>query len=278
MPPHRIAQPEWRGEPAAGQRILLHAEQGLGDTLQFVRYAPGVAARGLQVTLEVQAPLVRLLQNLPGVGEVVAAGNPRPEFDLHCPLMSLPLAFATDLDSIPADVPYLFPTSNLLSCWGECLPPRGGVRVGLVWAGNRGHGDVRHHFIDRRRSIDPALLAPLAEVVGVTWVNLQHDATALPFPMTDPMAAICDFADTAALVAQLDLVIGVDTSVVHLAGGMGKPVWMLSRFDGCWRWMHGRHDSPWYPTMRIYRQTAPDDWRPVVARLATDLTQFSQTG
>jgi Flp pilus assembly protein TadD len=272
MPPHRIAQPQWHGEPARGQRILLHAEQGLGDTLQFVRYAPRVAARGLHVILQVQAPLVRLLRGLPGVAEVIADDAPRPEAELHCPLMSLPLAFNTGLDTIPGE-PYLAPPPDLLDKWAQHLPPNDRLRVGLAWAGNPRPGEMRSHFTDRRRSVAPALLTPLADAGGVTWVNLQRDAATQPFPMMDPMGAVTDFADTAALVAQLDLVITVDTSVAHLAGAMGKPVWMLSRHDGCWRWLQDRDDSPWYPTMRIFRQTAPDGWPAVIARVSAELAR-----
>jgi hypothetical protein len=285
LPPHGIDRPQWRGEPAAGRRILLHPEQGLGDTLQFVRYAPLLAARGLSVVLEVQRPLLRLMQGMPGVEAVIAAGEKRPEVDLHCPLMSLPFACATDLESIPAATPYLSPPANLEKTWRARVPEQPGsapgLLVGLVWAGNPRPEDVRTHYTDKRRSTGLAALAPLAEVAGMRWFSLQKDgatdpAAARAFDFTDLMPQVADFADTAALVSQLDLVIAVDTSVAHLAGALGKPVWVLSRFDGCWRWLHGRDDTPWYPSMRLYRQEQPGDWAPVVARVAVDLARLAR--
>ena len=278
MPALGISQPQWRGEAAPGSRILLHAEQGLGDTLQFIRYAPLVAARGLRVLLEVQPPLVRLAQGLPGIEAVIAAGSERPGFDLHCPLLSLPFAFGTDLDSIPATAPYLTATPDLLEQWRMQVPQATGVRAGLVWSGSPRPGEVRNNWIDARRSMALQWLAPLSAIAGVQWFNLQKDRTPDPaagFAMTDLMPQVGDFADTAALVAHLDLVITVDTSMAHLAGAIGKPVWVLSRFDGCWRWLQGRDDTPWYPTMRLYRQEAAGAWAPVVARVANDLAQWA---
>lgn len=278
MPPLGISQPQWQGEAAPGSRILLHAEQGLGDTLQFVRYAPLVAARGLRVLLEVQPPLVRLAQGLPGVEAVIAAGGERPGFDLHCPLLSLAFAFGTDLHTVPATIPYLTADPDLLEQWRTRLPPATGLRAGLVWSGSPRPGEVRNNWIDARRSMELQWLAPLSAVAGVQWFNLQKDRTPDPaagFAMTDLMPQVGDFADTAALVAHLDLVITVDTSMAHLAGAIGKPVWMLSRFDGCWRWLQGRDDTPWYPAMRLYRQEEPAAWAPVVARLANDLARWA---
>ena len=275
LPPHGIGRPQWRGEPAAGKTILLHAEQGFGDTLQFIRYLPLVAARGLHVVLDVPQPLHRLAESLPGIGTMLGSGTPRPEIDLHCPLMSLPFAFDTELDNIPAAIPYLAPPAEYAKIWRDRMPTIDGrLRVGLVWAGNPRPGEPRSHAADQRRSIGLATLAPLAEVPGVHWFSLQKDGrdpNTDPFALTDLMPLVTDFADTAALVGALDLVIAVDTAVAHLAGALGKPVWMLSRFDGCWRWLQGRDNTPWYPTMRLYRQQAPGDWSPVIARLATDL-------
>jgi Flp pilus assembly protein TadD len=274
--PRGFGEP-WRGEAIAGRTILLHAEQGLGDTLQFVRYAPMVAARGCRVVLEVQPVLVRLLRALPGVTEIVARGDPLPPFDVHCPLLSLPRAFATRLETIPAGVPYLHPDPAAVASWQEKLPDRGRARIGLVWSGSPHNDSAGAQKVDRRRSIPLAAFTPLGDHPGVDLIALQqhhpdHSWTALPGPpLIDLMADVTDFADTAALVANLDLVIAVDTSVAHLAGGLGKPVWLLSRYDGCWRWLHGRDDSPWYPTMRIYRQERPNDWSSVIARIRHDL-------
>jgi len=283
----RFVQPQWRGEPLDGRRILLHAEQGLGDTLQFCRYAPLVAARdAAAVILEVPAPLLAVMRDsLGGMGiEIVPmdpgfpGGDDLPDFDLHCPLMSLPLAFGTTLDSIPAPSAYLRADPGKLSAWQDRVAGHKRPRVGLVWAGGIRPNDPQAVATDRRRSIALAALAPLAGMPGVTWFSLQKGPPAaqaqdppVGLRLIDPMDAVGDFADTAALIMQLDLVISVDTSVAHLAAGLGKPVWVLSRFDGCWRWLTGRDDSPWYPTLRLYRQTSPGTWAPVIARLRRDL-------
>ena len=272
--------PWWKGDAPGDRTILLHAEQGLGDTLQFLRYAPLVGAAGGRVVLEVQPELVRLCQRLPGIAEVVPAGDTEaePSFDVQCPLMSLPQLFGTTLETIPAATPYLHPDPALVAAWRERLPDAGMLRVGLCWAGARHEMDPGARLIDQRRSLRLAELAPLAGIVGLQFVSLQKGQPAEQLreappglDVLDPMPAVTDFADTAAIVAGLDLVIAVDTSVAHLAGALGRPVWMLSRFDGCWRWLHGRDDSPWYPTMRLYRQERPLDWKGEVARLRRDL-------
>jgi hypothetical protein len=251
----------------------LHAEQGLGDTLQFVRYAPMVAALGARVVLEVQPPLVRLMQGLRDVAQVIACGDALPRFDVHCPLLSLPLAFATRLETVPATVPYLHVDPAQAASWRAKLPAEG-MRVGLVWAGAPHQDDAGAHLIDRRRSIGIRQLLRLADIPGIHLVSLQKDAPE-PVPdalqLIDLMPSVEDFADTAALIAALDLVIAVDTSVAHLAGALGCPVWLLSRYDGCWRWLHGRDDSPWYPGMRIHRQERPCDWSAVIEHVRSDL-------
>jgi hypothetical protein len=276
--PPRFAAPPWRGEPLEGRTILLHHEQGLGDTLQFVRYAPLVAERGGRVILQVQPSLVRLLRALPGVAEVVARGDQLPPFDCHCPLMSLPLAFRTTLDSIPAAPRYLHADPACVAQWRarlrDGLPRHDGPWVGLAWAGSPNLDSWEARLIDQRRFLGPADLAGLADMPCVRFVSLQKD---LPPPavagleMIDVMAGMDDFADTAALVGALDLVISVDTSVAHLAAGLGRPVWLLSRYDGCWRWLRDRADSPWYPTLRLYRQTRPHDWPEAIAHVRRDL-------
>jgi tetratricopeptide (TPR) repeat protein len=274
-----FAQPQWCGEPAAGRALLIHAEQGYGDTLQFCRYAGLAAARGLRVILEVPQALWRLLAGLPGVAQMVVAGDPLPPFDLHCPMLSLPRALGTTLGTIPASVPYLSADPGQAEDWRRRLASRPGadLRVGLAWAGNPRSHLPSAAAVDRRRSIAPARLAPLFAVPGVVFHSLQKDgpAAAADAPLTDDMAEMADFADTAALVANLDLVISVDSAVAHLAGALGRPVWLLDRFDACWRWLDGRQDSPWYPTLRIYRQAVPDDWDEVIQRVAADLLALS---
>ncbi len=273
---HRdFAQPQWRGETAAGQTLLIHAEQGFGDTLQFCRYAPLAAARVSRVILEAQKPLVRLLRGLPGVDLVVVRGEERPAFDVHCPMLSLPLALGTTLATIPGGTPYLKADATLSGAWRTRLAATAaqGWRVGLVWAGNRRIESKGLAAVDRRRSMSPDCLAPLFELPGLHFVSLQKSGPEAParFPLTDFMAEMEDFADTGALIANLDLVISVDTAVAHLAAALGKPVWLLDRFDACWRWFTGRRDSPWYPGLRIYRQPRPGDWSGVVDEVVADL-------
>lgn len=269
----------WRGDDLAGRTILLHAEQGLGDTLQFVRYVPLVAERGGRVVLEVQAPLVRLMQTMPGGAKVIARGEVLPDFDTHCPLLSLPRKFGTRLDTIPASFPYLRADPTTVATWRRKLAADdGGLRVGLVWAGSTHSDDAGAQLIDQRRSLTSTDFAPLLDLPGVHFVSLQmHDSAGQRAKVTDsrildPMSAVTDFTDTAAIVANLDLVISVDTSVAHLAGALGQRVWLLSRFDGCWRWLKDREDSPWYSDIRIYRQTSPGDWLSVVERIRDDLS------
>lgn len=281
--PRAFVQPRWQGEDIAGRRILLHAAEGFGDTLQFVRYAPMVAALGAEVILEVQPPLKRLCARMPGIADVIAEGEALPAFDVHCPILSLPLVFKTDFATIPASIPYLDADPVAVAHWASRLPPGPGVRVGLVWAGHPQTHRAYARRVDQRRSLALAALAPLAAAPGVIFVSLQKGAPAAQradaaFPIFDPMAEVTDFADTAAIIAGLDLVIAVDTAVAHLAGALGKPVWMLSRFDACWRWFRGRSDSPWYPTLRLYRQPSPAAWAPAIASLASDLAALAARG
>jgi tetratricopeptide (TPR) repeat protein len=265
-----FAAPQWQGEDVAGKTLLLHAEQGFGDTLQFCRYASLVGASA-RVILEVQPALVRLCSSLAGVAQVVARGEQLPAFDLHCPLMSLPLAVGTTLDTIPfSGGPYLAANPKLVAGWRERLAGLDGLRVGLVWAGSL-RPEAELSAIDRRRSITLAMMAPLGETSGVSFVSLQKGEpaaqsanAALGLELHDFTVNLQDFADTAALIETLDLVISVDTSVAHLAGALGKPIWLLNRFDTCWRWLLNRDDSPWYPQLRQFRQPSPGDWDSVV--------------
>ncbi len=256
--------PRWQGrEELQGMTILLHPEQGLGDTIQFCRYVKGVAARGATVVLEVQPPLKALLADIEGAHSVVAHGEPLPAFDLHCPLLSLPLAFGTDIDSIPEPLP-LRARQPQVEAWQRHLGDDTRLRVGVVWSGHAIHTN------DVNRSIP---LADFGRIVceGATFCALQPDLRE-----SDRLALqarpeirffgddLRDFTDTAALIEGMDLVITVDTSVAHLAGSMGKPVWVLLPANPDWRWMLERDDSPWYPTARLFRQPAAGDWQPVI--------------
>jgi Flp pilus assembly protein TadD len=271
----RLPRPQWQGEAADGRTLLIHAEQGSGDALQFCRYAGLAAARGFRVILEAPKPLVRLFRSLRGVAAVVVQGETLPDFDLHVPMMSLPLLLGTRLDTIPCEVPYLFADPGLVAAWAARLPPRAGdeLRVGLAWAGNPSLASPGRAAMDRRRSLAPERLAPLFDVPGLRFVSLQKDGPRLPdrLLVIEEMGHVEDFADTAALLATLDLVISVDTSIVHLAGALGHPVWLLDRFDPDWRWLTDRRDSPWYPTLRLYRQPRAGDWESVLAEVARDL-------
>lgn len=272
--------PRWQGEDPAGKTLLLWSEQGFGDTLQFVRYAPLAAARGARVVLEVQPALVSLLAGMPGVAKVVAVGEDVGPADFQVPLMSLPLAFGTTLATVPAAIPYLAPPTERLEPWlrrlAASLPP--GPRIGLVWAGDSREHDIECLLIDKRRSLSLSQLGPVLDVEGAVFVSLQVGKRGLEVAdeprVADVTAGITDFADTAALISGLDLVISVDTSTAHLAAAMGKPVWLLSRFDGCWRWLWDRDDSPWYPTLRLYRQPVAGDWDTPLGRMAADLKEW----
>ena len=263
---------EWRGENPAGATVLLYSEQGYGDTIQFARYVPLLAARGARPVLRALPELVHLMSTLPGVAQVSIAGEPPPAADYVCLLGSLPGLFGTRLDTIPATVPYLQAPQGYLEFWRERLGARSGFRVGLVWAGNPSHSN------DANRSLPLAALEPLAEVPGVTLYSLQKGAATSQagdsgLALTPLGDELFDFADTAGALAQMDLVVTVDTSVAHLAGATGVPVWLLLPTGPDWRWLAGREDSPWYPTMRIFRQHAPGDWTAVVARVAAALTE-----
>jgi tetratricopeptide (TPR) repeat protein len=259
----RFAQPQWRGQPLCGARILLHAEQGLGDTIQFLRYVPIVQAAGGEVVLEVQPGLCRLAEQLPEIVAVVSAGGAPAEFAWRCPLMSLPLVLGTKEESIPAKTPYLFIPREAVEKTADLSWPTYGLRIGLAWAGNPAHPK------DRFRTIDLSMLKPLLELRGAHFYSLQLGAAAAELAsagmgIVDLSSKIEDMADTAALIDRLDLVITADTSVAHLAGALGKPVWVMLPFAPDWRWLLDREDSPWYPTMRLFRQPALGDWGSVV--------------
>jgi tetratricopeptide (TPR) repeat protein len=271
-----FAQPLWLGEaPLAGKTILLHDEQGFGDAIQFVRYVPLVAARAGKVILEVQPPLKALLSKAAGAARVLGRGEELPAFDCHCPLVSLPLAFKTRLDTIPTTVPYLSASDDRVTKWRQRLPSSGKPRIGIAWAGSPAFKG------DRTRSIGLPRFAPLLAAAGVEFYSIQRELRAgdREILSSHPHVVhlgdtIADFDDTAAIISLLDLVISSDTSVVHLAGAMGKPLWILLQYVADWRWLLDRRDSPWYPTARLFRQPEMGDWESVVARVGRELTSL----
>ena len=276
----KVAQPRWTGQPLNGETVLLYAEQGFGDTLQFCRYAPMVTAAGGQVVLVVPKPLHRLMTTLDNVARVMADEEEvLPPFDYHCPLLSLPFAFGTTMETIPASTPYLKADASKSAPLLAGMP---GLKVGLVWAGKSRTAQPHAVAIDKRRSMRLRDMAPLLAVPGCSFVSLQLGPPARQMRqlqdgvvLHDISGRITDWADTADVIAGLDLVIAVDTAVAHLAGALSKPVWMLNRFDSCWRWFTGREDTPWYPTMRQFRQTKPGDWASVIDRVRIALTALA---
>jgi hypothetical protein len=263
-----FTSPPWTGEQdLAGKTILLHGEQGLGDTIQFVRYVPLVARRGATVILEVQPELSSLLTPFAGAAQVIARGHRLPRFDLHCPLMSLPGAFRTAAATIPAAVPYIQVPAARVQGWTERLPAQGPL-IGIAWAGRRTHHN------DQNRSLPLARLAPLLRRPGARFVSLQREMRAGDEAILRECPGVLDLggvpddlADTAALIARLDAVISVDSAVAHLAGALGRRLFLLLPFAADFRWLRGREDSPWYPTAQLVRQPAFGDWDGAVARL-----------
>jgi len=266
-----FSQPLWLGdEPLAGKRLLIHNEQGLGDTIQFSRYATLCAAQGATVILEAQKSLLGVLETLKGPTELIAKDSPLPSFDYHCPIMSLPLAFNTTLDTIPAAPGYLRADANLIARWQTLLGEKTRPRVGLVWSGNS------NNTIDRQRSI------PLADWIphlpaGIDYYCLQRDIRDADYDALEDSDIflfedeLMDFKGTAALCECMDLVLSVDTSLLHLSGALGKRTWLLLAHVPDWRWMRDREDTPWYPSVKLYRQPAPGDWKSVFSRIAADM-------
>ena len=267
----RSNRPLWLGaEPIAGKTLLLCNDQGLGDAIQFCRYIPLLAERGARVVLEVELPLKDLLSSVSGIARCVIKGETLPDHDFHCSLASLPLAFGTEIDTIPSSVPYVSISQHAKS-WEAFLGPIGLARVGIVWSGNPDHGN------DHNRSIPLKALTPLFDV-DAQFVSLQKNVRESDLAIFRERVDILDaapeldsFADTAALIQQLDLVISVDTSVAHLAGALGKPVWILLPYVPDYRWLLDRDDSPWYPTARLFRQTAIRQYTDVLERMRADL-------
>ncbi|MGJ4941474.1 tetratricopeptide repeat protein [Bradyrhizobium sp. HKCCYLS1011] len=267
-----FAEPEWQGELLEGRTLLLFADYGIGDALQFVRYLPMVAGKGGSIVLQVQPAIASLLRPMPGVA-VVARGEPLPHFDLQLALMDLPRIFATTLETIPADIPYLQADPVKVARWRAELAKTPRLKVGVVWAGNPRHKG------DGQRSLAAEAVLPRLITPGIQLFSLQKEPrpadaqvlAQLGSAVIDLAPALGDFADTAAAVAALDLVISVDTSTAHLAGALGRPVWMLLPYALDWRWLRDREDSPWYPTMRLFRQEKPRAWDGVLTRAAAEL-------
>jgi len=269
--------PQWSGENLDGRVLLVYAEQGYGDAIQFSRFVPVIGSQ-VRVIFEAPRELVTLLADLPGVERIVARGDPLPPYDVHCALMSLPRWLGITPDRVSGDSPYLSADSKKTRKWRERVERLPGFRIGLVWAGNPAQAD------DRYRSISLSKFSPLADVSGASFVSLQkgpagqQTSSSLNGMMVhDWTEELHDFADTAALICALDLVIAVCTSVVHLAGALGRPVWLLNRFNSCWRWMIDSEGSPWYPTLRQFRQPLFGDWDSVLLKLKAELQQETLT-
>lgn len=279
-PSRNFDKPRWDGSALDGKTILLHCEQGFGDTLQFIRYAPMVAERGCNVIVECQSEaLKRIIAYANGVDRVIVAGEPLPDFECHFPLLSLPLLFNTEMSTIPAEVPYLFADRKDIEAWRQRIKPGSGVfRVGLAWHGRQGQ------ILNRKRSCPLDMFAQFAEIPNIEFYSLQVGETPeqkitfdAAFPLIDLTENISDFADTAALMANLNLVITIDTSVAHLAGALGVPTWVMLPFASDWRWHHSRDDSPWYPSMRLFRQPLAGDWHSVISALSGALRRVTRT-
>jgi hypothetical protein len=282
--PRQFTQPRWRGEQLEGERVLLHAEQGLGDTIQFCRYAALVAARGGVPILQVQPAAERLMRSLAvvraGLAESAAMDADLPQFDLECPLLSLPTVFRTTVETVPWEGAYLGANAELAAERHAQFSGAGdSLRIGLAWAGNP------RYKADRARSMQLATLLPLLRAADATWISLQKGDAAEQLAGLPGDICVCDgsshdddLAETAALVAGLDLVITTDTCIAHLAGAMQKPVWILLPHLADWRWMQQTHTTPWYPSAQLFRQKSPGDWAGVIDRVSQVLQAFRFPG
>jgi Flp pilus assembly protein TadD len=276
LPPELMLPVQTSPEGLTDKTVVIYHEEGFGDTLMYLRYVKLLTDAGATVIAWMPRELVRLVEGQDGIAQVLTGNIERlPPFDYHCPIISLPYVFGTTLDTIPADIPYIKADPALITEWAALLPDSTGPRVGLVWAGDPRPYDYDSQTMDWRRSLQFITLEPVTSVKGATFVSLQMGVAAEQCVGIDnPMGGVKDFADTAAIVANLDLVITVDTAAVHLAGAMGKPVFMIDRYDNCWRWFHNRTDSPWYPNLRIFRRNRGEGWTPLVERVALELEAF----
>jgi hypothetical protein len=276
LPPYK--QPRWNGSPLGGKTILLWAEQGLGDTVQFIRYAPLVKQRGGRIIVASQPALIRLLQSCPGIDQLVAKDTPPPPFDVYAPLMSVPGIMGTTMTNVPGTVPYLHADPTLVEHWRRELAALKGFKIGIAWQGNPGYRK------DRFRSVPLAYFEPLSRISGVQLLSLQKGPGTEQLAALNPRWPVLDlggrldeasgpFRDTAAIMQVLDLVIASDSVVAHLAGALGVPVWVALPRMPDWRWMLHREDSPWYPTMRLFRGTRDGQWGDVFEGIARAVEQ-----
>ncbi|MFM9912420.1 MAG: tetratricopeptide repeat protein [Methylophilaceae bacterium] len=268
----------WRGEDLSNKTLLLWAEQGFGDTLQFVRFVENLLKLGAKIILEVQKELVGLLQNTFKTTTVIASGETIPAYDYHCPMMSLPFHLGITLENPSNSTPYLMADKKKTAYWRKKLNSTQGKKVGLVWAGSSRGSNIELVVIDARRSLKLSALADILGILGYSFFSLQkgeHSKQIRELGLNDQLIDFSeewtDFEDTAAFIANLDMVISVDTAVAHLAGALGKETWLLNRHDTCWRWLADRNDSPWYPTLRLFRQPKLGDWDTVISNVAKAL-------
>jgi tetratricopeptide (TPR) repeat protein len=268
----------WDGEPAPNKHLLIWTEHGLGDALQFIRYAELCKTRVGKLSVLCQTPLIRLFKSSPFIDDAFDKLPEGNDFNKHVPLMSLPHVFETVLETVPNNIPYLRVAPDLRAKWAPKFFGIPDMKVGLVWAGGARIGNSPSSRIDQQRNIALEHMKPWLDLPGARFYNLQKDkpaeqiaALGLTDRLTEFMGEVRDFADTAAIVQNLDLVITVDTSMAHLAGSLGRPVWVLSRYNACWRWLQNRPDNPWYPTARIFGQPKPGDWHSVIAQVKKEL-------
>jgi tetratricopeptide (TPR) repeat protein len=274
--PSSFSEPKWNGYDIAGLTILIYAEQGLGDTIQFIRFTPLVAQRGGKIIVECDKALASLLHNMKSIDQVIGIGEPLPDFDIQCPLLSLPSVFNTTIENIPDRIPYITVSPTLIKKWRDKIQnTKSMLKVGLVWTGNPEHSN------DGNRSCSFAAFSQFFKIKDIIFYSLQKGKSSeqAKYPpkgmhFTDLTDDISDFSDTAALIENLDLVISVDTAVAHLAGALGKPVWTLLPFAPDWRWLLNRNDSPWYSTMRLFRQPSPGDWESAIENVTNELLKF----
>jgi hypothetical protein len=269
-------------ESLVNKTILIYSEQGLGDTIQFCRYLKKVADLGGKVIFETQDSLIKTLSNIEGVSQVIPSGTTPPAFDFYCPLLSLPLALNTTVENIPNKVPYIRPDLTKVAYWQEKLGDKKNLRVGLVWSGGFRPDQPEVWDVNERRNIPLSILKKIG-LPGIDFYSLQKgtdaenqlanikESSANDFDIVDFTKELNDYSDTAAFIDNLDLVISVDTSVAHMAGALGKPVWILNRYDTDWRWFVDRSDSPWYPTAKIFNQPSYGDWDSVVKNIKQSL-------